>query len=230
MGKKNDIDDIQAEAREGYSLFERLSNSNHRTKTVTVYTNTALGAELGYAADEDDFGIKTGRRVRKGLIGELDELRERAALIAETGSEEEAEAAIVEIEAAKKRLQSKVKKIQKQLRDEALVFTLQSVPELAIKDSRRKARKALGIKGKGIPESRQDEYNDEYTCQMLAASVLSWEDKKVGKKFSSLNVEEARNLKNLLPRGQFPLLDAAMVELSLEIAIANQAVDDVDFS
>src|SRR5690606_2935342 len=137
---------------------------------------------------EDDFGIKTGRRVRKGLIGELDELRERAALIAETGSEEEAEAAIVEIEAAKKRLQSKVKKIQKQLRDEALVFTLQSVPELVIKDSRRKARKALGIKGKGIPESRQDEYNDEYTCQMLAASVLSWEDKKVGKKFSSLNV------------------------------------------
>jgi hypothetical protein len=230
MGKKNVTEEsIRTEAREGYSLFERLAESNHRTKTVTVYTDNALGAELGYAFDEEDFGIKTGQRVRKGLIGELDELKERAALIAEHGTEEEAEAAILEIEAAKKSLVAKVKKIQKQMQASALVFTLQSVPELVIKDSKRKARKALGIKGKGIPEAQQEDYDSEYTCQLLAASVLSWEDKKVGKKFDSLSVEEAHGLQDLLPRGQFPLLDSAMVELSLEAAIANHAVDDVDF-
>lgn len=229
MGKKNTIDAIQDEAREGYSLFERLSESTHRTKTVTVYTNAALGAELGYALDEEDMGIRTGRRVRKGLLGELDELKERAARIAADGTEEEAEAAIDEIGKAKKRLTAQVKKIQKQMQADALVFTLQSVPELVIKDARRKARKALGLKSKGIPEAQQEEYNDEYTCQLLSSSVVSWEDRKAGKTFHSLSVEEARNLQNLLPRGQFPLLDAAMVELSFEATIANAAVDDVDF-
>lgn len=227
--KKDKIETIEAEAREGYSLFARLAESNNRTKTVTVYTDPALGVELGYAVDGEDFGIKTGQRVRKGLIGEMDELRERGALVVAHGTDEEVEAVSAEIAEAKKSLVAKIKKLQKEMQKTSLVFTLQSVPEIVIKDARRKARKALGIKGKGIPEGRQEEYNDEYTCQMLAASVLSWEDKKVGKKFDSLSVEEAHNLQNFLPRGQFPVLDATMVELSLEVSIANAAVDDVDF-
>lgn len=223
-----DIEEIQNEARKGYDLRARLAESNSRTKTVTVYTDANLGAELGYATDEEVYaGIKSGRRIRKGLIGELDALKEQAAAL--EGDEGATQDDVDEIHKRAKSIGAKIAKVRKEMEQTAFVFTLRSVPEAVIKDCRRKARKSLGIKGKGIPEGREEEYADEYTFHMLAASVQSWEDKKTGDTFDAVTVDQARDLQGFLPRGQFQRLDEAMVELSLEVAIANSAVDDADF-
>lgn len=239
MGKKSQIETIQDEARDEYDMRARLAKSNRRHKRVTVYTDEVLGEELGSAVDETYFdgidSLKTGRRIRKGLIGELDALKERAAATlakledAPDGEDEGPAAEAKQIETEITALNKKISALLKKLEKSAMTFNLHSVPDEIIKGARRKARQHLGIKKKGIPEDLQEEYNEEYACQMLSVSVADWEDKLAGEKFTSLGVQQARDLQGLLPAGQFPRLDAAMVELSFEASIANAAVDNVDF-
>lgn len=236
MGKKNDVvEEIIEEAREGFDLRARLMGATRREKTVTVYTDSATGHELGGAEDiiTPRDGLKSGLRRRWGVAGELDEVSARAESLSQlirAGqiSEEDALPEIEELEAKRAELTAKAKKLLKKLQSSALDFTLHAVPDLVIRDARRQARKNLGIKNKGN-EGREEEYGLEYTAIMLAASVSEWTDRESGKTFHILTVEQARELKDLLPFGQFDILDAAMVELSMESAISHSSTDDLDF-
>lgn len=232
MGKKSDIEQIQDEAREGFSLRDRLAGVSQRRKTVTIYTDSAVGAELGSAEDQTDgLGLKTGRRVRKGLLGEMDALTERIEIeLARAGTDKEAVAAVqADFDKAEAALKRKIKAAQKKLNETAMVFTLQALPDIIVRDARRKARKELGIKNKNIPEDKQEDYSLEYTAQVVAASVATWVDNLDGKTHTGLTVEQARDLRDLLPFGQFARLDHAVYELSFEAAIGNQATDSADF-
>ena len=226
MGKKN-VDTIQDEAREGFDLIARLQGVSRREKTVTVYTDAATGAELGGVADTYHPGteIVTGRR-RWGIVGEQDELREKikAALADPNTPDETLEALKAENAALDKKKAALLKKLDKT----ALVFTLQAVPDLVLRDTRRTTRKALGIKQKGI-EGREEDYALEYIAQILVASVVSWTDNQTGDKRDSLDIEHARQLRDFLPVGQFAKLDAAISELSIEASIGNVATDSADF-
>lgn len=230
MGKKKAVEEqfeqIAAEAREGYSLRDRLQGRTRVSKTVTVYTDEVAGRELGGAVDqEDQFGIKLGRR-RWGLKGELDALEERLVALDKQESPDEDE--VNEVVALIEKTKKKIPGVLKRLEASALVFTLSSVPDLVKKDARRRAKKAAGIKGKGI-EGREEEFGEEYTPILLSESVQSWEDRATGKTFSTLSVEEAKWLQQDLPEGEFPKLDAAMIDLSFQAQISNVATDSADF-
>lgn len=242
MAKKKNADetvDIANEAREGFDLRQRLAGANNLTKTVTVYTDAAIGAELGQAVDEViGENIRTGRRVRKGLIGELDELKDRAESLTRQMTAEEAAglepseslvAEAADIQKQVKTIGPKVSALRKKLDASAMIFTLRSLPDVIIRGVNRSTRQTLGIKGKGIPEARQEDYSLEYTAQMLAASVVSWKDNQSGESHTLLTVQQAHDLADYLPRGQFPRLDVAMAELHYDSQIADQSTDSADF-
>lgn len=239
MGKKNSSqavnplgyteDDEAAlaeEARKGFDLRARLRGANKLTKNITVYTDAVAGAELGGAENvENQYGIVTGRR-RWGLKGELDALQERLTTLGaqDAPDEDEVEALVAEIAAVNKKLPAALKKLDQS----ALVFTLTGIPEFVARDARRRAKKAAGIKGKGL-DGKEEEFGLEYVPILLASSVLTWEDKASGEKYGELTVDEAKALRDELPVGQFPKLDAAMIKLSFEAQIGQEATDSVDF-
>lgn len=247
MGKKNkdtsieeELESIQNEARSGFSLRDRLAGRNNRRETVTVYTDAVAGDKLGYAFDQliPQTEVKTGHRIRKGLAGELDAIQEEGerlsahiAALEENDTEvpEEDTQRAAEIGTEIKRLKAEIAKVTKTLNDSSLVFTLHTLPDAILKDVRRKTKLSLGIKGKGIPEARKEEWEEEYTVQLLASSVESWEDKETGETHSALTVDQAKDLQGYLPVGQFQRLDSAMVKLSFEAAIGNVGTDSADF-
>jgi seryl-tRNA synthetase len=229
-----EVDTIVQEAREGFDLRARLAGTSKREKTVTIYTDADTGSKLGGAEDIVLPGteIVSGRR-RWGVQGQLDEISQRAEALAKQitdgkVSDEEAGDEIATLETKRAELTKQAEKLLKKLDESALVFTLQAVPDLVVRDSRRIARKNLGIKAKGI-EGREEEFSLEYTAVLLAASVASWTDKLSGDTFDELSVDQAKQLRDFLPVGQFSKLDRAMVELSMEAAIGNYGTDSADF-
>lgn len=230
MGKKNadnEIEEIIEDAREGFDLRARLRGVSHLTEDVTVYTDIAAGRELGGTEDqENQFGIKVGTR-RWGLTGELSAIGEQLEELQKQDDPDEGEvkALVAKLASTKKKIPAALKKLE----SSALVFTLRAIPDLVQRDARRQARKALGIKAKGIPEGREEEFNLEHIAHIVAASVESWTDNASGKKFSSLTVEEAKALRDELPIGQFALIDQAIGKLSYQAQIGKVATDSADF-
>jgi seryl-tRNA synthetase len=234
-----EIHDIQEEARDDFDLSKRLAGRAERKKTITVYSDADAGDELGYADEEEEmFGIKTGRRARSGLLGELDALQaegEALAKLFETNAELEIDNDDEDLARAQaipgeiKALKARIEKLRKQLKETSFEFTLHTLPEIIQDAVKRETRDALKIKGKGIPDARQEEYNREFVAQMLVKSTERWVDLETGEEHSSLSLERARSFKRYLPRGQFDRLDEAMVKLSFQAAIANSATDNADF-
>lgn len=233
--QENEFDEIMDEARTGFDLRDRLAGVRRRQKTVTVFTDSETGAELGgvetkYLPGTD---IVQGKR-RWGVQGRLDELREKADSLAKRIEQtptlaDEYRQEIAALEEEMKGLSDEASTLLKKLQETALIFKMQALPDIIIRDTRRKARKALDIKGKDIPESMQEQYGLEHVATLLAASVQSWKDNSDGKVYDSLSVQQARDLRDYLPAGQFPLLDEAMLELSFQASIGEHATDSADF-
>lgn len=229
------VTEIAAEARSRMDLRERLMGITRREKTVTVFTNDELGRELGGAEDlyVPGTALKSGERRRWGVAGELDALAARADSLtkqieAGTLSEEDAEPILSEMERDRAIHTKRAKRLVEDLKKTSFSFTLRAVPEIVIKDARRQARQNLGITKKGT-EGREQEFADEFAAVLLTLSVASWVDHETGVESNSLSLDEAHALKELLPYGQFPRLDRAMAELSMESQIAESVTSDLDF-
>ena len=231
-----DIEGIQEEARNTFDMHARLAGVSRRTKEVTVYLDDTAGAELGGVEDETIGEFVTGRKIRTGLIGRLDEIAEDAkrqvALLDEESDDYEEKVAAINasLEFNSAGIADEIKQLRERLHKSSMTFTLQALPDVIVRGLRRQARAALDITTKGIPESLEEEFDLEYTAQFLAASVSRWVDNQTGEVYKSLTADAARSLRDLLPPGQFPRLNRAMVELSHEVAISNQATDSADFS
>lgn len=235
---KNDLPDelktVIDEAEATYDLRARLAKGATRiTETVTVYTDRAVGKELGGAEPVYESGINIGRR-RWGVLGEIDLLEEEAKSLLKRAEAPDAPDLTEEAETLKKELAAlkrKVAPLRKKLEASSLTFTLHAIPDFVKRDARRKAKKAIGLKGKGIPQDEeiQEDYNLAYNAVVLAASVEKYVDNESGVIRHSLDFDEAKALQDLLPPGQFDRLDRAVVDLSFKAQIGNHATDSADF-
>lgn len=226
MGKKDQFEAIVEEARTGFDLRERLLGASSLSKTVYIYTDAATGKELGGAEDvKGQGGIVLNRR-RWGVQGRLEEIKLRAEYLLKQEDHDLDEISALEKE--REELSKKAAALLKKLDKTALVFTIRAVPELVIRDTRRRAKQNLGIKGKGI-EGREEEYSLEYTALLLAASVEKFVDNASGETYTSLSEQQARDLRDYLPAGQFAKLDNAMIEVSFEAQIGENGTDSADF-
>ena len=229
MAKKDTFEQIVEEAQGSFDLRQRLLGIAPLTKKVTVYTDAATGKELGGAEDQKGQGGIVLSRRRWGVQGRLEEIGLRAEALGKQEDLDEDDPEIAALEKEMSDLQKKAKTLLAKLDKSALSFTIRAVPELVIRDCRRKAKQNLGIKGKGV-QGQEEEYGLEYTALLLSASVEKWVDHASGDTHLSLSEQQARDLRDFLPAGQFARLDAAMIEVSFEAQIgATYGTDDADF-
>ena len=224
-----EIREIVDDARGSYDLRDRLRGISRRKRVVTVFTDEVVGEELGGVEKVYQPGTKLLLETRRwGVRGEQDELRERAKrLQAEKNPAAEAVAAIKE-EAAE--LQAQAADLEEQLEKSALVFTLQALPELVMKVSKRKAYKNLKLKYNGaLTGEEQEDVRDEYLAILLANATVKMHDNLTDTEVGGISVEDAKDLKEQLLPEEWAKLERALDELQAMKAIGDRATDDADF-
>lgn len=210
-----EVDEIAKEAKSGFNLISRLQNIPQNTAIVTIYTDNVAGRELGYAKTVPDelnqYGvvITPEHRERAGVLGEID---------SDDGSDDAKSAA----------LDKKAAALRKKLARTSLVFNLRAVPTIIIRDATRKTKQSLGIKGKNIPEDKQEEWGAAYSAHILASVVQSFTDTESGET-NPLTFEGAKALRDFLPTAEYDRLDGAIVDLQFRNSIDESATAEADF-
>lgn len=201
------IDEVVAEAKTGFSLKDRLQGRALRTATVTVYTDEVLG-EKHQDAEREIANLKALLRPIEGVTLGDD-------VVAETTKQ---------INAAEKKL----KALTKDLRASGLTFNLRAVPEIVGKASSREARKTLGIKG-GVPAEKLEAFADLFNAIMLTHVVTDYVDHASGETIPSLSVEDAQALEDFLPANEYARLKAAYDDLQTKNVISESITAQADF-
>lgn len=223
-----EITAVVEEARENYSLEDRLRNRGMRTKTIGVYTDEPTAEKhleienkinlLNRGATAVQMMIEAAREAGLNDAAEaLQPVLEKIVTDPEYRAEE-----IAALEAERNALAN-------ELRSTALVFHLRAVPELIIKDSRRQAKKKLGITGKNVPEA-QDEIFDDYVTGFILSAVTEHYVDNVDGSVHNLDPDNARFLADLLPRGEYLKLTGALQEVQFKNVISQSVTDQADFS
>ena len=232
MGKKKDaavVEEIVTEAREGFDLRARLAGIAKRERTVTVYTDEQTGEALGGVQTFYVQGTKLVDTVRRwGVLGKLDALREEAKELQKL--DEVPDKAVADIKTRAAGLQEEAKALREKLEESALVFTLRALPELVMKDARRKAYRNLGLKPKnGLTPDQQEDVVDEHLAVLVSTATISWTDRSNGKTQHSLSLDEARMLKQYLLPEEWRKLQEAIDDLQTRKTIGDAATADLDF-
>lgn len=215
MSDEIDVDEVIAEAKEDYSLEDSLNQSSRRSDTITVFTDEVTGEKLGFARDEDEmniFGVKVGtKRIREGVLGEVDALDPKG-------------------DAAKiKRLTAEADALRKQLKATSFTFNLRAVPSIVERDCARKAKQDVGITGKGIPDAKEEDFNEAKTARVLSQVVASYIDHRKGVKVGLLSFEGAKHFGHLLPDFEFLRLTMAVSKIQYKRAIDESVTDEASF-
>lgn len=207
--------EVAEQAKSSFNLVSRLQNIPQNTATITIYTDNVAGRELGYAKtvpdEKNEYGIivTAEHRERAGILGEID---------GDDGSDNERSAA----------LDKKAAELRKKLDETSLVFNLRAVPTIIIRDAVRKTKQRLEIKGKNIPEDKQEDWGAAYSAHILASVVESYTDTLSGETHP-LTYEDARALRDFLPVTEYDRLDEAIVKLQFENSIDESATAEADF-
>lgn len=203
------VKEIADEAKSTFNLMERLRGRPIRTQEVTVYTDEVAGAE------------------HEALATRLREVEALSAALVATDDE----ANLPEIErldAQAASLRDEVKEAARAVEASGLTFKLRAVPPKIAELADKATRKHLGVTDNLSTEQVQD-FVDEYTARLLKDSVEYYRDHATDTLVRQLTIEEARELKGLLPRGEFEKLDKAIADLSARAHISENVARDADF-
>lgn len=240
---KAEADKITKTTKRGFDLKERLKGRGLRKASITLFLDEEIGPKLGwaYTAEHKDLlgNVVRTERIREGVEGELDQRREaleaddkaRTASITAGGiTTAEAErlrnadlAKITELEAERDTL-------LEQLTKTSLVVKMKAVPPVIQKDTRRKAKERLEITSKNIPEDIAEEFNIAITAFLMSEMFTSIYDAESGETNFEVTYEDAIDLFELLPPGQWERLDVQMGEIQFTDAISRSIEGQEDFS
>jgi hypothetical protein len=210
---KSDIEQVAEDAQANYDLEARLRGRPMRERGITLFTDEVKGEELGGVEEiRNQLQMVVGKR-RWGLIGDLDLLEQVEG--------EKDQAAIDDLKA-------KIAAKREELAETGVTVKLRAVPEIIVKDTRRKAKRYLGVKGK-VGEDQIEDYSEEITNQVLAVTIQSIEFHEDDYKVEKVNVADARNLRSFLPPSEFDRLDRKLYEIQFQASISEQATDNTDF-
>jgi hypothetical protein len=216
--QKKLLEDVTEEVSETFDLDEALDPGVGivlRERKVTVYRDEKAAEELG-GTEERQTLLGTTEIVRHGLLGELDALRSDN----EGGRHDDAIDALLE----------QIEEVSTRLKASALTLELRAVPPVILKDTRRKARAALNIKGKGVPEDQQDEYTERQQAELLVVMLVSVTDGKGRKAAAKPTVEWAMKLRERLPEAEYQRIDLKIGEIQYRGAVAQSVAESPDFS
>lgn len=235
---EEELEKIVSTTKRGFDLKARLKGRGLRKGRITLYLDEEIGVKLGQAEDMFDALGNKVERVREGVLGDLDVLQERKAAAvagheAEANSEGKHDASALDTKEIDKhiaQLEAKRDKLVKELTQSSIVIHMRAVPPVIHKDLRRRARKTLGIEEKNIPEDRQEEYNLAHTAHLMSAMFQSVTDSETGEVNTETTYEDAVDMMNELPPGQFERLDLLMGKVQYTDSISRSIEGQEDFS
>ena len=219
------ITQIVAEAKAGFNLTARLQGRALRTGSITVYTDEIAGEK--YKA------IDLKLQQISDSAANLKKLAEAARNVGlEAGAvalETEAGNALANTDlAAYAALETEQEAVKAELDASSLTFELRAVPEIIVKDTRRKSNLALSIKGP-VPEDRQDEWGEYFTALLLTQVIRKVTDHATGDSAESISLEDARSLGDYLPLSQFQRLSVKMADVQYKNSISDSVTAEADF-
>ena len=201
-----EIDAVVTEAREGFDLGARLKGRKLRDGAITLFLDEEAGEALGDASEGTNaYGVKY--QTREGVLGAL----------ADATSEDD----IARLEAERDELIAA-------LEATALVVKFRAVPAIVVKDSRRKAKETLKIKG-SVPEYLEEDFSVVFVDHVLAASITSIEDRVSGGVNGKQTYEQIKQLGEYLPRDEFQRLVAKQSEVQTKNTIGESVTGSADF-
>ena len=217
-----DVKEVVKEAKTTYDFEARLAGRPMRAEKITLYTDEPTGNKLGYAKDVETrsvLGIKSGtERARAGVLGEIDELE---ALSAGAPTPEQAKKL--------KALRKEADALKATLKATSFNIKLRAVPPLIAGSYSRKVRKDLGIKGKGIPEDKEEDFRALSMAYLLADTIVSYEDVREGVVLDKITVENAKTMKAYLPPFEYARLDMLLGNLQFKNSIDESVTDKANF-
>lgn len=245
------VETIVEEAKESFALIDNIKNRAMRTVKLDlgydeVNSEKLVGIESAIGqlrnilerAERNAGGIdeykKTVARLKRDLKkanpeeagaiqDELDEaerqITERVTLLEQIAPLNEK---VAEMDAAADEVRTKVNK-------ESLSVELRALPYAIARGSARRARAALKITEKGIPEDMQDAFEERQLLELAYDQVVRFRDNKTGQSGSKLSIEEIEAIRDFLPLSQSTKFFSTVNDLQFKNAISESAIAQADF-
>ena len=199
------------EAKSSFDLKSRLQGRMLRTGSITIFTDEIAG-EKHMAVSEE-------------LVRENHKARE-AYIDKETG-----EVLIAAISLDKKRiavLEKQQAALVKEIDATALSFEWRAVPEIVVKDARRRTHAIYDVNG-SLPDGKELDFGDYFTAYLLSKAVTRFKDHESGTISTVLTIEDAQAMAEFLPAAEYLKLNMAFTKTQFTTAIAHEATDHADF-
>lgn len=214
------VEAIAEEARSTFNLRDRLSKKRKfRTKELILITDEETAEKLGGTRPKfkyiGDYPIEDGH-YSWGVLGTINELT--AANIDGANDEKIAD------------LEKEAAELRTLLLSTSIEVDLRAIPPILERDARRVAKKALGITGKNIPEDQTEDFEERQATEILVRMVTRLKDHSDGAETTSITIDDADALNDLLPSSEIGRLSRAMGNLRFENVVSDAATEQVDFS
>lgn len=216
------MEQVAQEIKKGFSLKERLENRGLRRAKVTLYLDENAGARHKAVAD----------RI-KAIQAEVDDAqqeRDMADSVSNEAVKAQAEQKVGTLVAERATLTVQVMEMEKELERDSLAVSLRAVPAKIAKDCRRRAKVSCDITGKDIPEDKMEEFVQAYNAHLMSLTVVSITDNSTGGINEGLSYQDANDLIDFLPPGQYERLSRAMNEVQFRDAFSETLEVQEDFS
>lgn len=221
---EEEVTALVTEARGGFNLLDRLQGRSIREDTVTVFTDEVLGEK--HAALEKKMAL-----ISTQAVG-LKKLSDAALLVGLVEESEwlqtRADERTVDMDEYNK-VDAEAVAVAKEIHESALTIKMRALPKVVKKDAHRRARKALNITSKGIPDAQADDYNERYLAELLALSLVTIYDHQSKKTVSEIGIGDALDLQGFLPEWEWLKINNALIDLQAKNAISESVTDDANF-
>jgi hypothetical protein len=183
-----------------------------RSKSVTIFPDGVAGEQ--YQA------VEAGLSILKNAVAGAEEAGDEDALKQLQGNLDTAEA--------------KAAEILSELKKSAYTFELRALPPIIMRGLRREVRSDLGITVKGVPEDREEEYEELFTIKFLAKQTVRFVDHAISDTPVSMTEEErVAKLQEIFDNaGDYEWLRLVNLanDLQFRSTISNSVVESADFS
>lgn len=217
-----DLANVVGESNSGSRVRAGLQGRGLRSDTITLYTDAEAGKELGNADEAEQrnaLGLVVGKlTIREGVLGKIADLVNSPDDLTDNQKAELA------------KLETQRKKLKATLDKSALVLSLRSVPTIVTERIERETRAALKIPtGELIPTEQATNWRQISDAKLLAALVTHYSDKGTGDELDSIDFEDAKALREFLPRPEYNRLLALANDLQFKNIVAESVTKQADF-
>ncbi|MBG6106639.1 hypothetical protein [Frigoribacterium sp. CG_9.8] len=253
--ERNEVEEIIEEAKASFiesgSLIDNIKNRDMRTVKIDlgydeVNSEKLIGIEAALGqlrnildqAERNGSGVdelkkvvaKLKRDIKKANAEDAGEIQdqieegerqisERIALLEQMAP---LRAKQIEMDMAADEVRALVNK-------ESLSIELRAIPYKIARGAARRARKTLGLTEKGIPEDRQDEFEEQQLLELAFDMVGRFRDNRNGRSGTKLSLEEIETIRDFMPISQSSKFFAAVNDLQFRNAISESAIAQADF-